>query len=364
MTEALYRSSAPVFKVDGQPAGELARDLCWLEIAEDTGGLRTCVARFVAVGPRPGQRDEGLLYLDGQLVDFGKRLEVALGPRDDARVVFQGTVSAIEARFEEGRTPEVVLFAEDGLMKLRMTRRSRTYERKSDADIARDVAQEHGFAADVDAAGPTFDVVQQWNQSDLAFLRARARLVQAELWMEDDKLCFKSRPARTATSLTLVAGNQLLSARIRADLAHQRTKVKVSGYDASARDLVDGSADGDAVKAEVEEGRTGPDVLAHALGDRVSLRTREAPLTRDEADAWARAEMLRRARRFVHVEGVTSGSPDLVVGSKLELQGVGAPFSGGGYTVTRMRHTYDLERGHRTRFEAERPTVNARGSES
>jgi phage protein D len=363
MTETLLKSSAPVFKVNGEVRGELARDLSLLEIEETTDGLRSCVARFIAIGPRQGRVDEGLLYLDGQSVDFGQQLEVAIGPSDDERIVFKGLISAIEARFEEARTPQVVLFAEDKLMKLRMTRRSRTYENKSDAEIAKAIAQEHGFDADADASGPSYDVVQQWNQSDLAFLRARARLIQAELWFQDGKIFFKSRGSRTGTNLTLVAGNQLLSARIRADLAHQRTKVKVSGYDAQGRGVIDEEAGADAVQSEVSDGRTGPDVLSQAFGERASYRVREAPLTDDEASQWARAEMLRRARGFVHVEGLTSGSPDMIVGSKLELQRVGAPFSGGGYYVTRVCHRYDLEVGHRTAFEAERPTLNSSGSE-
>ena len=48
----------------------------------------------------------------------------------------------------------------------------------------------------------------------------------------------------------------------------------------------------------------------------------------------------------------------MVVGSRLQLQRVGPPFEGDGYYVTRVCHTYDLIRGLRTRFDAERSTVN------
>jgi hypothetical protein len=40
-----------------------------------------------------------------------------------ARTVFTGWISAIEADFDEAEEPQVLAFAEDGLMKLRMTRR-------------------------------------------------------------------------------------------------------------------------------------------------------------------------------------------------------------------------------------------------
>lgn len=355
-----FASVAPVFKVDGAVKGELARDLVRLEIEEDTGGLRTLTARFVAQGPKAGAAQERLLYLDGAILDFGKPIEVSIGPSSEARTVFKGSISGLEADFREGAEPEVVAFAEDKLMKLRMTRRMKTYEKQTDAQIAEAIAGEHGLGADTAADGPTYDIVQQWNQSDLAFLRDRARLLQAEIWLDGDSLCFKTRGNRKGTALTLVQGNDLIEIRLRADLAHQRTKVKVSGYDASKRDVIEEEAGADAIQAEASSGRTGPATLERAFGERVSHRVRHAPLVAGEATAWARAEMLRRGRRFVTVAGATRGTPDLIVGSTITLERVGGPFEGDGYYVTRVRHTYDLDprNGHRTYFEAERATVS------
>jgi phage protein D len=358
VTELLYTTHTPAFEVGGRLQRSLARDLLRLEVEETTEGLKTLRARFVNVGPRSGG-DEGLLYLDGSVVDLGGELEVSIGPSGDERVIFKGRISALEAVFVESSEPELGLFAEDALMKLRMTRRSRTYEQVSDADVATALAGEHGLTPDTAADGPTYDVVQQAGQSDLAFLRERARLVAAELWADGDRLCFKTRQHRTAPVLTLVQGNQLIEARLRADLAHQRSKVRVTGYDAADRAVVDEEAGDEAVLAETSGGRTGIAILAQALGEREAHVARAAPLTGPEAQAWAKAELLRRARSFATIVGVTSGSPDMVVGSRLRLERVGPPFEGGGWYATRVRHVYDLEHGHRTCFEAERPTVSA-----
>lgn len=359
MTEQLYVSSSPVFKIDGQAKGELARDLVRLQVEETTMGLKTLSLHLAAVGPASSGNQEALEYMDGSIVDFGKQLEVSIGPSGDERVIFKGTISALELSFEEGQMPTAAVFAEDDLMKLRMTRRMKTYEHVTDADIASAIASDHGLSPDVAADGPSYDVVQQWNQSDLAFLRDRARLIRAEIWVEDGSLKFKTRPNRTATSLTLVQGNELIAASLRADLAHQRSSVRVSGYDAKQRSVIDEQADGSVIQAEISGGRTGPAVLNQALGPMDSYRVREEPLVGAEATAWAKAEMLSRCRQFITVVGTTSGSPDMVVGSSLTLQRVSSPFEGSGYYVTRVRHVYDLARGHRTKFEAERPTVSS-----
>ena len=354
----LFGASAPVFKVRGQVRGELARDLSRLEIAEDTDGLKALMLRLVAQGPRDNAEEEEQLYLDGQIVDLGQELEVSIGPSDGARIVFKGRISGLEAIFSEGAEPHVVLYAEDTLMKLRMTRRMKTYENKTDAQIAEIIAREHKITAEARAEGPQYKVVQQWNQSDLAFLRDRGRLIQAEVWLQDDKLHFKTRGQRHGTALTLIQGNDLIEVQVRADLAHQRTRVKVSGYDAAARDTIEAVADASVIAAEVSGGRTGPSILKDTFDERVSYRVRENPLVAGEATAWAKAEMLRRCRGFVTVVGTTTGSADMVVGSQLTLDRVGPPFNGEGYYVTRLRHTYDLTSGHRTHFEAERATVN------
>ena len=354
----LFASQAPVFKVDGQVRGELARDLSLLEIDEATDGLKRLMLRLIAHGPRDNAPEERQLYLDGEIVDFGKSIEVSIGPGDASRVVFKGTISAIEAVFSQGPEPHVTIYAEDQLMNLRMTRRIKTWENVTDAGIASGIAAANGLTADTAAPGPTYPVVQQWNQSDLAFLRERARLIQAEVWFENDKLCFKTRPNRSAPALTLVQGSHLMDVQIRADLAHQRTAITASGYDASARTLIDEEAAGSVIQAEISGGRSGPAVLQHAFGTRASYRVREAPLAAGEARAWAKAEMLRRARGFVTATGVTDGSADMVVGSTLTLDRVGAPFNGGGYYVVRLSHTYDLTNGFRTHFEAQRATVN------
>lgn len=357
MTEPLLISTAPVFEVEGKVEGDLANDLVRLEVDETTSGLKTLCLTLLAQGKRRGTREQGLRYVDGDILDFGKEVAVSIGPSDTARTIFKGQVSALEVQWRPGEPPRVAAMAEDQLMTLRMTRRFRTYENMSDADIASAIASEHGLTPQVDANGPIYDRVQQWNQSDLAFLRQRGRLIQAEIWLQDDTLYFQTRDRRRATEVTLVHENQLIEVRLRADLAHQRTKVKVSGYDASDRESIDEESPGSVIADEAGTGLTGPAVLERAFGERVSYRVREVPLAAGEASAWAEAEMRRRARRFVTVTGVTRGTPDLVVGSRVTLEGVGHLFEGPPYDVTRVTHTYDTAEGHRTRFLAERAVI-------
>jgi uncharacterized protein len=358
MAEAPLAAVSPVFSSGGSVVGELARDCVRLEIEEDLGGLRRLRAHLVAVGAGAAGPQDRLLHLDGGTVDLGRELRVTMGPEGQREEVFKGTVSALELLLDDAAPAVVVVHAEDALMPLRMTRRSRTYPNMTDADIAGEVADAHGLDADVDAGGPRYDVVHQFNQSDLAFLRDRARLIRAELWCTDRTLHFRARPRRQGPELTLAWKAELLDVRVAVDLAHQRSEVVVTGYDADQRGVVNERAGPEVVEAEIEGGRTGPQLVRQAFGATTSLRVREAALSGEEASAWAEAEMLRRGRRFVTAAGATAGTPGLVVGTRLTLDGIGQPFEGAGYYVTKVKHTFDLKRAARTFFSAERATLN------
>ncbi|MFC4065964.1 phage late control D family protein [Actinoplanes subglobosus] len=353
-----YSSHAPVFTAGGRADGRLGRDLLRLDIEEGALGLRTLVAHFHPVGPDSDGSAETFSYLDGDPVDFGTELTVTIGPDGGERQIFTGTVSGLEVSFAEGAAPFVTVFAEDALMRLRLAHTTVSYENVTDAALAEAVAGRHGMTTAADATGPTYPLVQQWDQSDLAFLRERARRVGAELWADAaGTLHFATRDKRPGANLRLVQGNELIEVHCRADLAHQRADVRMLGWDDDTAAGVDETAGQDVVAAEATGGRTGPSIAAKVFrGPHLTRSRRDTPAA-GTAEAYARAEMLRRARGFVTVDGTTSGTPDLVPGAHLDLRRVGRPFEGDGYRVVHCRHSYDPSIGYRTAFRAERPEV-------
>lgn len=356
--DVLLDSTTPRFYIGGRERIELARDVVGVQVEESAEGLKRLQLVLDAIGPQRGARDEQLLYLDGDIVDFGVELKVAMGRASQALTVFGGRISALELSMEQSSTPRVTVFAEDRLMELRMTRRCKTYQDISDGDLLQDIASRYGLRANAEVSGPSHALIQQWNQSDLAFLRDRARRLAADVWLEDDTLHMACRDQRQGNRLTLIQGNDLICLEARADLAHQRSSVQVSGFDEVDKDSIDEQADAQVAAAEASGGRHGPAVLQQAMsGEHASLRVRDVPLRDDAARAWARAEMQRRARRFVTVRGRTIGSPAMVVGSLLRLERVGPVFEGDGYYVTRVCHRFDTASGLRTDFEAERAWI-------
>jgi phage protein D len=350
---AVY-AARPSITIDGLEQPALRDGLTELVVEDTTAGLAHCEATFINWGP--SSSGMGYLYFDRALLDFGKALTISAGAGDGAGVIFNGRVTSIEGRYPASGSPEMLVLAEDKLQELRMTRRTRTFENVTDAMLFQQVASQHGLAAIVDASGPTHKVLAQINQSDLAFLRERARAVDAELWVDGSSLNVKARAQRNAGSLTLTYGEALFQFSALADLALQVSGFTVSGWDTAQKQGMSFRATSAALGGELGTDLGSDSLLQSALGQRDQQVVHLLPLSSQETQALAEAHYRRGARRFVTGTGLAEGDARLRVGAAAELKGLGTLFDGT-YYVSRVRHSFDLANGYRTAFEVERAGI-------
>jgi phage protein D len=337
----------PTLTVNGREQPTLAEGLLGLRISETADGLFDCEASFGNWGAKDDQVT--FLYFDRRLLDFGKQLTVGVG----GSPLFQGRITGLEAQFPEGGTPRLAVLAEDRHQDLRMARRTRTFSDVTDEQVFQQVAGDHGLTPDVRLPGPNHRVLAQLNQSDLAFLRERARTVDAELWMAGTTLLARPRSDRQGASLRLGYGNELRDFSVLADVATQRSRVVVGGWDVAGKQALRETAGDASTRGELNGGQGGSAVLAATLGERVESVVQAVPLDSREAQARAEALYKRIARRFLTGRGVAETSAGLRVGAKLRLEQLGELFSGE-YYVTEVVHRFDGELGLRTEFTVER----------
>lgn len=349
-TVTKLRTAQPTFKVDGQEQAALGLGLLELCIEETVQGLYRCEVMFGNLGPRDGGTD--FLYFDRKLIDFGKAFEVRLG----TDTLFEGRITALEGAFLESTPPALTVLVEDRLQDLRMTRRTAAYVDVTDQQVMEQLAGKHGLTPNVKVTGPKHKVLAQVNQSDLAFLRERCRAVDAELWMQGRTLHLQQRPARASGQAhKLGLGNELRELVVTADLATQRSSVKVSGWDVQAKDVLASEAGPSALGAELGSDESGASLLTSSkLGERKETVVHTVPLSSDEARAHAEACFRQQARRFVVGRGTAQTDAKLRVGGRVEFTGVGPLFSGK-YTLVEVKHLFDRAKGLRTEFVAERP---------
>ena len=347
------RTSRPSFYLQGTEDSELGQGLSKLSICENVDGLYHCEACFGNWGPKANSID--YLYFDRKKLDFGTAMQVKI----DQDKIFSGRISALESNFLEGQPREISVLLEDRFQDLRMTRRTRTFENASDADVMNRIANDYGLQANIDVSGPTYRVLAQINQSDLSFLRARARSIDAELWLDDSSLYIKARPKRNDGTITLNWGGELRDVRVTADLAGQRTAVRVNGWDIAGKSALAYEAGEQAVSNELNGDTSGISILKSVFGERKESLAHLVPLNSSEAQVEAETVMKMTARRFVVARGMAQGNAKLNVGTYVNLQGLGPLFSGK-YYLAAVKHTFDSGSdvpGFLTEFTGERSGI-------
>jgi uncharacterized protein len=346
----------PRVLLSGQYNDGVSRNVASVLVEETADGLYRCEIGLQNWGNTGSGAD--YLYLGRDVIDFGMDIEVQLGSGDPPPSVFQGRVTAFEADYAFGSAPILTVLAEDRLQDLRMTRRTRSFEDMSDSEIIEEIAREHSLTTDLALDGETHKSVAQVNQSDLAFIRERARAVNGEVWVKGTKLYGKRRQDRAGGStIELRFGANLSAFTARADLAHQCTEMLLTGWDVAGKAGIRENASEGVVSAELNGGTGGGSILNQKFGERKAQVVQTVPLTSAEARNIVEALYAERARRFVTGTGsMASGDPKMSVGAVVNLSELGSMFDGK-YVVVRARHTFNTTGGYQTEFDVERPAI-------
>lgn len=340
--------------LDGQKEFSLSDGVQNLMVLETTSGLYRSEITIGNWGNPNG--NVTYLYFDRQIIDFGKQIEILLGETDTAQKVFEGKVTGIEGRFLQNRSPEINILAEDRLQDLRMTRRNRSFENISENDLFQRIASEHGLQTDIDVDGPSqYRILCQVNQSDLAFLQERARMIDAELWVKGSTLHVKAHSRRNEGEIVFSYGQRLKEFSVLADLSDQCTTLTVSGWGVMDKEGLKNETDRTAIQSELGDRELcGSEVLQSAFGNRSQQIVHHVPNNSEEARYFAESAYRRIARRFLTGRAILEGDGRLCVGKHVVLNGLGQMFSGR-YYVTTVRHLFDHLNGYRTVIEVERP---------
>jgi len=274
-------------------------------------------------------------------------------------LLIDGEVTALEADYSATGNRAVVR-GYDASHRLHRGRVTQTYQNVKDSDIARTVAQRAGLqTGTIDDSPDTHEHVSQFNESDWAFLNARAVEIGFEVAVTEGKLHFRKPvssqgapgPGTTDSTnpLQLQANGNLLEFRPRVTSSEQVDDVKVRGWDPKAKRAVIGSAPAGTTSAQVAEA---PAALAGKFGSHTFSEV-DHPLTKQsEVDATAKAVADQIGSAVAEAEGVARGHPKLRAGTAVSISGVAAEFNGR-YTLTHTRHVFDTHpgTGYVTRFD-------------
>jgi phage protein D len=296
--------------------------------------------------------DERLKWVDDDLLDIGKQVEISLKAAEEAGGVqgtlIKGEITALEPHFSATGRTTMLVRGYDKSHRLHRGKKTRTFLKMKDSDIASKIASEAGLTAQVDATTVTYDFVLQNNQTNIEFLLARAERIGYQVFAAEGKLYFKKGSFSLGEGPKLAYAEGLGSFRPCWTASGQADKVIVKGWDPKSKKAISSSEK--APNAGLNQGgmtQTGGAKAKSAFSSASAIITDRPVFTPQEATALATGLSDDISREFVQAEGVCRGHPQVQAGWKVTIQNVGTRFSGK-YFVTSATHIYNADGYHTT----------------
>ena len=293
--------------------------------------------------------DPQFVLIDGEQFRLGREITIgAAGPGGQRKSILTGEVTTLEPQIEQ-TSPVLVVQGYDYAHRLHRGRKTRTFLRQSDSDIATSIAREAGLRIDAEPTSEQIAYIIQDNQTDMEFLRARAARIGYRVVVEGRKLVFRRFEGTPLAAPALEWGNSLRSFRVRMTAVAQPSEVQVRGWDPQAKRAIVGKATTPAQPTKIKVEGNGGAAAAKAFGAPATITVTDQPVrTRDEADRLAQAVLDDVAGEYLRAEGVCAGEPTLRAGTQVAITGVGKRLEGT-YFVSASRHEYKPE-GYTTTF--------------
>jgi phage protein D len=294
-------------------------------------------------------------YSEGDLFEPGQRVQVSLGYLDAGVVpMLTGEITSLQPRFPADAPPTLAVRGLSILHRLRTEACSQAYERKTDSEIAQEIAGRIGveieLSSTAQAAEARNEYVLQAQQQDIVFLLQRARRIGYELTAQErgdgtPYLHFAPPAAGIPTPFRLEWGRSLLSFDPTLTTATQVGQVTVRAWHPTEKRLIQQTVTRDELG--------GGQVFLQAFNQRHEVIA-DHPVTSDAEARTLALETLRdNALRMVTASASTVGLPRLRAGARVEIGGLGPRYLDGTWYVTGSTHRLG-DAGYVTSFDARR----------
>jgi phage protein D/phage baseplate assembly protein gpV len=296
--------------------------------------------------------DQRFKWVDDDLLDIGKPVEISLKAAEEAGGVqgtlIKGEITALEPHFSATGRTTMLVRGYDKSHRLHRGKKTRTFLKMKDSDIASKIASEAGLTAQVDATTVTYDFVLQNNQTNMEFLLARAERIGYQVCAAEGKLYFKKGNFSLGEGPKLAYAEGLRSFQPCWTASGQADKVIVNSWDPKGKKAISSEKSPNAGLNQGGMTQTGGAKASSAFSSASAIITDRPVFTPQEATALATGLSDDISREFVQAEGVCRGHPQVQAGWKVTIQNVGTRFSGK-YFVTSATHIYSAD-GYQTTF--------------
>ena len=282
---------------------------------------------------------------------IGKSISISIGYSQEFKELFNGEIARIDYNFSQAGFNTIELVCFDKLYKLSRIKHSQAFIKMKDSEIAKQLADEVGLQSDIDATTTTIDYLFQNNQTNLDFLRMRAKRIGYEVAIDNGKFIFKkARFLKNDTGPEIKLEEDLIEFSAKIDATNVLEEIVVTSWDPVTKTRVEGRAKAGDEPYVASAANKGTKEVKKRIKDKAKNYKIDIPnLSAKEAKAIAKAELTRRSMDFLTGYGSCIGNPDIKASKIIKIKNVGKKISGEYYVVS-CEHIYSTS-GYKTLFE-------------
>lgn len=331
----------------GQLPDELMRRLASVRVAARLAAPAQCELAFTTWRGSAAELD---------IAPLGTAVTVRMA--GDPEALFEGEVTCIELVHDPDGHTVTRVRAYDKLHRLRKRQQPRVFTGRTAEEIAGELTGDLGISVGADDAGPGWERVVQFRQTDFELLTEVAGWSGLYPTLRGDELRLVSLRGDEPRSMSLRGdgdavelelGANLLQARIEANLDRVSRGCTAFGWDTGSAEVIEEHADTPRTGRRIS---LDPDPRDVGVDGELTL-VDQPGAGPDEVLALAQAALDAAAGAAVTISGVTEGDARLRPGGLIEVRGVAEQVRGR-YVLTEVVHTVDAT-GYLTAFSTEPP---------
>jgi phage protein D/phage baseplate assembly protein gpV len=315
-----------------RPAEEFFNDL--LEVEVDLRLMMPGMFTFTLTDP-------DLVWVDKAELDIGKTVKISFSTDgfQSGEKLIEGEITSIEPNFFTGGMTTLTVRGFDKSHRLLKNQQTRSFLKMKDSDILKKVAGESSLGVDITATTVKHESVIQINQTNMEFMRERAKRIGFYFVVEDGKILFRSYEKPIGSGPTVKLSETLTAFQPRVHFSGRNSEFSASGWNIKTKKNISGKEKSKQIDSPGYL-NSPPGNIGNKMGAQGAIQVIDVPFVEEgEAKVLAKAAGLRDDYNSVMAQGTCRDQPNIRPGYNLTVAGVGNRFSGK-YRVTSVRHHY------------------------
>lgn len=268
----------------------------------------------------------------------GSVIKINAGYQDVETTIFEGVVVKQSMKITGDNYSRLIIECKDKAMAMTLGRKNANFVDSKDSDIITGLIGNYaGLSADVHASTTVHAELVQYYSSDWDFMLARAEVCGLLVIVEAGKVSVTAPEVSAAAVLKVTYGQDLMEFNAEIDARHQFAEVKGASWDPATQKVVEEARP---VKTLNAQGNLTSKDLAKVFN--LSSFKLQTPVIMEKTALkdWADSQQLKSGLARIRGSMKFQGNAKAKLGTIIDLEGVGARFSGSVY-VSAVQHVIE-----------------------